>query len=406
LRQLGEAAIIKLFMRILIATFTYSPERNGVSMVAGAHANGFLELGHDVTICTGFAQERGGQREISGVPRVYQFKVSGSANRSWGFDGEIEEYRKFLAGWDGDVVMFHCWGIWSTDLAIPMLERIKGKKVLISHGFTTHRYPLNCRFPRGLRTFLGWWQYNRNAVDVMRHFDRVVFLADKADQLAYYDHWLAKKNGFGNISVISSGVDLEEFDEDLPDFREQFGLGSRPMALCVSNYFKPKNQLMALQAFAHARVQNAVMVFIGGNLNEYSRKLEEWGISHGMGDQILLLERIDRRSVCAAYKAADVVVCSSQWESGPLIVLEAMAARTPFVSTDVGFVSGLPGGLVVKSKEEMGDAIRMFLTDLHRGRAMGIEGRSACEKRFEWNSIISQYAGLLENLVSPKTAEK
>ena len=37
---------------ILISTWTYPPQRNGVSHVAHAHAIGLAKLGHDVTVVT------------------------------------------------------------------------------------------------------------------------------------------------------------------------------------------------------------------------------------------------------------------------------------------------------------------------------------------------------------------
>lgn len=80
--------------------------------------------------------------------------------------------------------------------------------------------------------------------------------------------------------------------------------------------------------------------------------------------------------------AADTVVCSSVWESGPLAVAEALALGRPVVSTPVGFVpelvvDGWSGRLVpVGSADALADAVAAVLTEPETAAGYGEHGRA------------------------------
>ena len=59
-----------------------------------------------------------------------------------------------------------------------------------------------------------------------------------------------------------------------------------------------------------------------------------------------------------AYRAADLFVLSAKAETQPIVLLEAMASRTPWLATDTGCVSELPGGVVVRSEDELVEKMR------------------------------------------------
>ncbi len=394
-------------MRILVTAFTFAPQVNGVAEVVGVHVEHLVRRGHEVTVATGFDPARIVAPETNQNPCVVHFKVSGTGNLRSRFRGEIKEYQDFIRRWKGDIIMCHCWQSWCTDLAFPCFPDNAAKKVLISHGFSLHHYPVLVTFPRGLVTWLAWRPYVWRAVGMMRRFDRVVFLADLVNRAAYYDHWLAKRRNLQNTCVIPTGVYPEEFESDLPDFRAAHGIGAERLVLCLSNYDPHKNQLMALKAFAKAKVNNAVLAIVGKEFNEYTALLQDWYAQAGGEEvigRVLFLEKLDRKMARAAFRAADLFLCSSLWESGPLIVLEAMASRTAFVSTNVGFVATLPGGVVVADENEMAAAIQKLLNDDERRLQLAQEGRTACEKRFHWSILMKQYDALLQSLVGDRSA--
>lgn len=390
-------------MRLLITTPTYPPQINGVAQVVQAHVEHFVRSGHHVTVATGFDPARP-PTPTGANPAVVQFRVTGCAHPRFPCRGEVRAYQDFIRGWDGDVMLCHCWQIWSTDLAVRCFPLRRARTVLVSHGFSAHVWPKVVRFPRGLITWLGWRPYVWRAVRTMRQFDRVVFLSNLINRGVYYDAWLARQHRLPHTCVIPTGVHVAQFDAPLPDFRQAHGLGSEPMVLCVANYDPWKNPMMVLQAFARAGLRQAVLAFVGSQFTDYTARMRQWyqqaGSASGVG-RVLFLEKLDQPMVRAAYRAADLFAYGSLWESGPLVILEAMAARTAFVSVDVGFVSTLPGGWVVRSVDEMAAAIRTLLLDEPRRQQLARAGRAACEQAYDWAKIMPRYDALLASLATP-----
>lgn len=90
-------------------------------------------------------------------------------------------------------------------------------------------------------------------------------------------------------------------------------------------------------------------------------------ITHRDLDDVVVLAG-PRRSVDDELAAADLVVVTSRWESGPLVLLEAAALGRPIVSTDVGLARSLldpeSGRLVpVGDPTALADAVLAALQD-------------------------------------------
>jgi phosphatidylinositol alpha-1,6-mannosyltransferase len=186
--------------------------------------------------------------------------------------------------------------------------------------------------------------------------------------------------------------------EERPDFRALFGIGDRQMVLCLSNYDPLKNQLMAVKAFIEANVPGSILVVVGRAFNEYTELLREWCREVKGENRVVFLEKLDEPLIRAAYGAADLFVCPSLWESGPLVLLEAMATATPFVSVDVGFASQLRGGIVVADQAAMANAIRKLLKEKAEREELGRLGRAECVRKYDWKVIMPKYDALLNSL--------
>ena len=84
----------------------------------------------------------------------------------------------------------------------------------------------------------------------------------------------------------------------------------------------------------------------------------------------------------------------SQIEAFPIVILEAMASRTPFISTDCGNVEELPGGVVVYSLAEMVEQMQKFSEKGSDWQRLANEGQRAWEQKYHWERIVDEYENL------------
>jgi glycosyltransferase involved in cell wall biosynthesis len=113
-----------------------------------------------------------------------------------------------------------------------------------------------------------------------------------------------------------------------------------------------------------------------------------------LGDRVTVLQFPGR--VDAALAAFDLYVLPSLWESLPIGVLEAMAARLPVVASDVGGVSEAVAheetGLLVPpaAVEALADALERLVREDGTRRAMGAAGRHAVIDHFGVERMVAE----------------
>lgn len=106
----------------------------------------------------------------------------------------------------------------------------------------------------------------------------------------------------------------------------------------------------------------------------------------------------DREAVRARLARAAVAVNPADYESGPLTLLEAMAAGTPVVSTRTGLVAELgqdPPLLVVeRSVEALAAGLETALSDPEASAARARRAQALVRARFDWAGIAAELAAL------------
>jgi glycosyltransferase involved in cell wall biosynthesis len=149
---------------------------------------------------------------------------------------------------------------------------------------------------------------------------------------------------------------------DLPprdELRERYAMNG-PTLVFAGRLGVQKSLDVALSAVAAV---DGVSLLVAGEGDERSR-LEALA-----GPQVRFLGPQSREHVLELFRAADASILSSSWENFPHTVVEALAAGTPVISTDVGGVAevvhdGVNGLLVpVGDVDALAGAIRRFFAD-------------------------------------------
>jgi glycosyltransferase involved in cell wall biosynthesis len=157
-----------------------------------------------------------------------------------------------------------------------------------------------------------------------------------------------------SATVIPNGVNLSEFDDNLVDFREKYGIKEKYMFLNVSNFFYGKGQEALIDIgthFVRGEIKdNYVIVQISNSVNyPYDRRFLERckKESKDKNVNIKFLRDIPREDVVAAFKSAGAFLFTSRKEICPLVILESQAASLPWISMKVGNVRERDGGKVI-----------------------------------------------------------
>jgi glycosyltransferase involved in cell wall biosynthesis len=319
------------------------------------------------------------ETELDGV-RIEEFGVSGNAVH--GLTGEVERYRSFVADGGFDVVMTYAAQQWTTDALLPVLGRVPGRKVLAPCGFSGLDDPAYDRYFSELPARLA-------------DFDALIFHSD-----TYQDVEFARRAGLENRHVVPNGASRAEFEDTESDFRERHRIDpGEPLLLTVGPHNWIKGHAQTIEAFRRADLERGTLVVIG---NKPLRLGCQWdcrrrSITTRLGSRgrkrVILLD-VPRSEVLSAYKAADLFVFCSQVECSPLVLFEAAAAGTPFISTAAGNASEIAewtGAGVVVSQEQVAGEIEKLWGDEPERRRRADEGRAAWLREFTWDEIATRY---------------
>lgn len=180
------------------------------------------------------------------------------------------------------------------------------------------------------------------------------------------DGYIFFKKHFGINGYVIENAAQPEFFEDGKS--EECG---EPYAICISNYGIMKGQEMVLRAYAKALLYNPgimlkKLIFVGSSANEYMQHLEDVYEELKQDNERLKVEfmcDMDRDKTIDLLKHASLFLLGSKGEKFSVVIVESMAVGVPFISTDVGVVRYFPGGMIVKSVDEMAAAIGTVMSE-------------------------------------------
>jgi len=384
-KPLKSASQPKKSLSILHTVEFYYPHIGGAEQVVQQLSQRLVKRGHTVTVATTKLPERTFS-ELNGV-RIEEFDVKGAF--AGGFSGsDIARYQQFLREHPADVMINYAAQQWATDLAFDTLQQTSNRRVNIIApcGYSALYDAKTLRVPEFEDYF------NKVIPEYLPQYDAAVYHSSK-----YHDYEYAQNYRFTNSVIIPNGTDEEEFSKGAEiDFRRKYKITTKYFGLCVANFYGGKGQDRIIDCVRQMNRLDFTMVFIG----------KEGDTLTGLRRQAVDLNvrfcvNIPREDTVAAYHSADLFLFGSDTEASPLVIIEAKASRTPFVSTDCGNVREWKGG-VVCAPEKMALYANRILDDELVRKALAEEGWKEWKEKLTWESVVDRYEELYSRLCFEK----
>ena len=213
-----------------------------------------------------------------------------------------------------------------------------------------------------------------------------------------------RQSGGGRVVVIPPAAAPAVARRGRDDVRAELRVGDAPLVVSVARLHPQKDLTTLVRAAAglRARIPDVRVVIVGDGPLAAELRAEVLSLDLE-GCVSLVGARPDAVDVLAA---ADAVVVSSLWESGPIVALEALQLGRPLVSTPVGLVPDLvePGvhGVLVP----VGDPVAMaaglgaVLTDHAAAARMAAAGRARVTAELDPEALVSRVADVYRATLS------
>lgn len=241
-------------------------------------------------------------------------------------------------------------------------------------------------------------------------------IGDGTDVVTYVSNYTRGRfaSAFGPhaaLEYVPPGVDTDRFVPDpaaRAEMRSRYGLGDRPVIVCLSRLVPRKGQDMLIRALPaiRGRVDGAALVIVGGG--PHMDTLRKLATDTGVADHVVFTGGVPGAELPAHHAMADVFAMPCRTRGAGLdveglgiVFLEASSTGVPVVAGDSG---GAPEtvvdgetGIVVDGTDldHIVAAITEILTDPDKAARMGEAGRRWAVDNWQWRTQAARLARLL-----------
>jgi glycosyltransferase involved in cell wall biosynthesis len=197
---------------------------------------------------------------------------------------------------------------------------------------------------------------------------------------------------------LPNGVDVERFAAPVRDAIPGFTRRSGELIIGTVAPLRPeKNIGRLLRVFARLDTTLPIRLVVAGDGTERGA-LERLARELGIYERVIFTGQVRPESVLGSF---DVFALSSDTEQMPNAVLEAMAARLPVASVDVGDVKIMVSGgnqefIVMRDDDAaFAAAIRRLLQEPTTRKRLGEQNREYVVAEFSLQRMFNRYSALL-----------
>ena len=377
-------------MKIIITVHTYFPLKNGIQRVTQYQAEGLAARGHEIHVITSSIP---GEKDCETLNGVTIHRVDAHLWHMWN-RGNKKAFQRLTVSLshDSDCLICVAAQAFSAMWLFDVMNEIPCKKILIMHGTQDPRWR-SMHFSSPLELLLKmardfrWKIFYRKNLKYLTRFDLVTHLHEMD-----YSFQLFKRLGIRNNRVLMNAAEPSFFD--LSEIHDDGTIVS------VGRYCPLKNQLLLLKSYYQSKL-NCPLILIGTVSNSYYRKLntvnERLAAKHP-GRDVKILVNISRKETIDYIKRASIYVCTSRQEHFPVSIVEAMASNTAWVSTDVGIVRYLPGGIIGNNSKAISASLELLSEDENTRMQLAAEGKAFADAHLTETSAIETLERYVEEV--------
>ena len=375
-------------MKILQGCVRYPPAPGGAETVVKAYSEGLRDLGHDVEVVTTdlytetpFVKKKM-PSVVNGinVTRHKAYTISGEAHYVLA-PGMVQSFLSKNA----DIIHTHSYGYFQNH-AGWIRERFQSTPWVI----TPHFHP-------------SWSMWGGSKRKTLREFYDTVIgkgtleAADLITCVSKHERdMLVSEIGLkeDNIKIIYNGINWADWSS-VPNkevFRKQYPTVSEKFVLFAGRLATNKGLSDLISAMQLIDKKSVDLVITGADMG-LGEQLEKEASDKGV--TMHRLGHIDDETYRSVLSAAEMLVLPSEYEAFGIVLLEAAAAKTAVIGTNVGGIPEAmsPGnnGLIVEYNDvnNLAKSIAILLEDEKMSKEMGNSGREWA-KNFSWESIVKE----------------
>lgn len=360
-------------MKIMQTPVRFYPFIGGVEAYVYYLSKGLVELGHEIDVICANEPPSKEIDNIDGIKVKRLPYISKIANTNI-----TPNLPYMLAKENFDILHTHLPTPWSADWSIIM-AKLKNKPLVVSY--------YNDVIGEGLASYIARF-YNSTFLKILlKTADKIIIIQEDYIKFSPY-----LENYKDKIEVVPCGVDIDKFKPLNNENTENIIF----FLSILDEFHKYKGLDYLLEALKTVKKEIPdVKLIVGGkgNLLEYYKNLAE---SFGLKNNVEFHGFIPDEKIVDYYNNCKTFVLpsiSSSQEGFGIVALEALACKTPVISTEIVGVSDdlkkSNAGIVVPSKNpnKLADAIIRMLTDDHMRKQMGNNARKLVKEKYTWNRI-------------------
>jgi glycosyltransferase involved in cell wall biosynthesis len=208
------------------------------------------------------------------------------------------------------------------------------------------------------------------------------------------------------ISVIPNGIDESRFMNRERFVKETAGF----RILCVSRFAKNKGHEILIQALKLIKKKCDFHAYFVGSVADadYLSYIKHLVMREGLEENITFGISISDAQLADCYLSSDIFVLPSRMETSPLVILEAMYAGLPIISTKVGGISNLiennVNGFLVDggNPRQLSEKLLEMMKDSSNRKEMS-EANKRKVVDYTWDRIAAKTFGLYNRLIDQKS---